>query len=159
MRNRMRPASRSVNSSDDWLNDTRAALTTARSEAHEASSATNPWSRTGTTFSATTSGVAATKSSVTGLYVGASGFAYPSWRGGFYAERERPAEFLERYSERLPSVELNNTGYRLPTSEQLAAMAARVPNGFRFAVKMSRRITYGLQLGLAPGFCTTVSAM
>ena len=41
--------------------------------------------------------------------------------------------------ERLPSVELNSTGYRLPSEEQFARWAEQVPNGFRFAVKMPPR--------------------
>jgi uncharacterized protein YecE (DUF72 family) len=100
-----------------------------------------------------TSGMTATRPSVTGLYVGASGFAYPSWRGGFYPGGARQGELLELYAKRLCSVEINNTGYRMPTDGQLGALAARVPDGFRFAVKMSRRITYGGQFGLAPAFC------
>ena len=47
-------------------------------------------------FSVITSAMAATPASVTGAYVGASGFSYPSWRGEFYAENARPGEFLER---------------------------------------------------------------
>ena len=50
-----------------------------------------------------------------------------------------PEEFLSFYAERLPSVELNSTGYRLPSEEQFARWAEQVPNGFRFAVKMPPR--------------------
>jgi uncharacterized protein YecE (DUF72 family) len=74
-------------------------------------------------------------------YVGASGFSYPSWRPGFYPEGTRPDEFLRRYSERLPTVELNNTFYRLPSEEQFERWAAETPPGFRFAVTMSRQVT------------------
>jgi len=48
------------------------------------------------------------------LYAGSSGFSYPSWKGGFYPVEARPEDFLRFYSERLPSVELNTTFYRLP---------------------------------------------
>ena len=48
-------------------------------------------------------------------------------------------EFLSFYAERLPSVELNSTGYRLPSEEQFERWAAQVPDGFRFAVKMPPR--------------------
>ena len=101
----------------------------------------------------------ATPASVPGLYVGTSGFSYPGWRGSFYPEKARPAEFLERYSERLPSVELNNTFYRLPSEEQLRAWAERTPSGFRFAVKMSRRITHFGGLDLVETFCERVRAL
>jgi uncharacterized protein YecE (DUF72 family) len=74
-------------------------------------------------------------------YVGASGFSYPSWRPGFYPEGTRPDEFLRRYAERLPTVELNNTFYRLPSEEQFERWAAETPPDFRFAVTMSRRFT------------------
>ena len=45
-------------------------------------------------------------------------------------------DFLSFYAQRLPSVELNSTGYRLPSEEQFARWAAQTPDGFRFAVKM-----------------------
>jgi uncharacterized protein YecE (DUF72 family) len=96
---------------------------------------------------------------VRGLYVGTSGFSYPSWRGVFYPEGARPSEFLELYAARLGSVELNNTFYRLPSEEQLAAWAAQVPDGFRFAVKMSRRITHFGGLELVGTFCERVRAL
>jgi uncharacterized protein YecE (DUF72 family) len=80
--------------------------------------------------------VTATKSSVPRPYVGASGWSYRSWRPGFYAAGTKPNEFLERYAERLPSVELNSTGYRLPAEEQFSSWAEQTPDTFRFAVKM-----------------------
>ena len=73
------------------------------------------------------------------LYVGTSGFSYASWRGGFYPADARPEEFLRYYAERLPSVELNTTGYRLPAADQFDRWAAETPPGFRFAVKMPPR--------------------
>ena len=73
------------------------------------------------------------------LSVGTSGWSYPSWRGGFYPEGAAPEDFLALYAERLPSVELNSTGYRLPSEEQFARWGAAVPDGFRFAVKAPPR--------------------
>jgi uncharacterized protein YecE (DUF72 family) len=81
--------------------------------------------------------VTATESSVTGLYVGTSGWSYPSWKPGFYPAEAKPAEFLRFYAERLPSVELNTTGYRLPAEEQFERWAAATPPGFRFAPKLN----------------------
>ena len=80
--------------------------------------------------------VAVTPTSVTGAYVGTSGFSYPSWRPGFYPREARPEDFLRLYAERLPSVELNVTGYRLPAEEQFDRWAGATPERFRFAVKM-----------------------
>jgi uncharacterized protein YecE (DUF72 family) len=84
-----------------------------------------------------TSGVTTISSSVTGLYVGTSGWSYPSWKPGFYPPETKPAEFLRHYAERLPSVELNTTGYRLPAEEQFERWAAATPSGFRFAPKLN----------------------
>jgi uncharacterized protein YecE (DUF72 family) len=82
------------------------------------------------------SAVAGTRPTVAGAQVGTSGFSYASWRPDFYPADARPEDFLRLYAERLPSVELNVTGYRLPSEEQFARWAAAVPDGFTFAVKM-----------------------
>lgn len=73
------------------------------------------------------------------LSVGTSGWSYPSWRPGFYPDGTANEDFLSYYAARLPSVELNSTGYRLPAEEQFARWAASVPDGFRFAVKAPPR--------------------
>src|SRR5919109_2937465 len=84
-----------------------------------------------------TSGVTATPPSVTGPYVGTSGWSYPSWKPGFYPPEAKPAEFLRYYAERLPGVELTTTGYRLPAEGQFERWAAATPPGFRFAPKLN----------------------
>jgi uncharacterized protein YecE (DUF72 family) len=106
-----------------------------------------------------TSAVAATGASVPGLHVGTSGFSYTSWRGAFYPAEARPRDFLPFYSERLPSVELNTTFYQLPTEQRLARWAAQTPADFRFAVKMTRRITHFGRLESIPDFCARVRAL
>jgi uncharacterized protein YecE (DUF72 family) len=73
------------------------------------------------------------------LSVGTSGWSYPSWRPAFYPEGTANEDFLAFYASRLPSVELNSTGYRLPSEEQFGRWAAAVPAGFRFAVKAPPR--------------------
>ena len=73
------------------------------------------------------------------LYAGSSGWSYPSWRPEFYPAGLANEEFLSFYSAQLPSVELNTTGYRLPSEEQFGRWAAQVPAGFRFAVKAPPR--------------------
>ena len=70
------------------------------------------------------------------IHVGTSGWSYPSWRGGFYPAGADPKTFLSFYAERLDTVELNTTGYRLPAEDQFARWAAQTPAGFTFAVKM-----------------------
>jgi uncharacterized protein YecE (DUF72 family) len=81
--------------------------------------------------------VTATAPSVPGLYVGTSGWSYPSWKPGFYPGETRPADFLTHYATRLPAVELNTTGYRLPAEGQFERWAEQTPAGFRFAPKLN----------------------
>jgi uncharacterized protein YecE (DUF72 family) len=68
--------------------------------------------------------------------VGTSGWSYPSWRPGFYPAGMDPSEFLRFYAERFSTVELNTTGYRLPSEEQFRRWAEQVPDGFEFAPKL-----------------------
>jgi uncharacterized protein YecE (DUF72 family) len=70
------------------------------------------------------------------VHVGASGWSYPTWRPGFYPAGTDPKEFLARYSAVFDTVELNTTGYRLPSEEQFRRWAEQVPDGFEFAVKL-----------------------
>jgi uncharacterized protein YecE (DUF72 family) len=49
---------------------------------------------------------------------------------------------LAFYAGRFSSVEINNTFYRLPQKETLAAWRDSVPSGFIFSVKASRYITH-----------------
>lgn len=74
--------------------------------------------------------------------VGTSGFSYPEWRGGFYPADLPDSRMLGYYSERLPAVEINNTFYRMPKGEQLAAWRDAVGADFQFVLKASRRITH-----------------
>jgi uncharacterized protein YecE (DUF72 family) len=120
------------------------------------SSRTNPWSRTRIVFSGMTSGVTAIESSLTGLYVGTSGFSFPTWKGGFYPPDAKQTDFLRLYTERLPSVELNNTFYRLPAETTFRRWAEIAPAGFRFAIKMTMSITHWGRLDDVGTFCERV---
>jgi uncharacterized protein YecE (DUF72 family) len=77
------------------------------------------------------------------IHVGSSGWSYPEWRGGFYPADAQPGDFLGHYAGKLSAVELNATYYRLPSEAQFEAWAAQVPEGFRFAVKLSRAVVDG----------------
>jgi len=76
------------------------------------------------------------------LLAGASGYSYKEWKGAFYPADIKPDAMLAWYSERLPTVEINNTFYRLPKAEVLENWAGATPPEFRFAIKASRRITH-----------------
>ena len=60
----------------------------------------------------------------------------------FYPESIKPDAMLAWYAERLPTVEINNTFYRMPSAAVLENWARATPEGFRFSIKASRRITH-----------------
>ena len=69
------------------------------------------------------------------LWAGASGYAFKEWKGSFYPEKIQPDAMLSWYAERLPSVEINNTFYRMPKLTVLENWAESTPKAFRFAIK------------------------
>lgn len=76
------------------------------------------------------------------ILAGTSGFSYKEWKGSFYPEDLPAQEMLRFYAERLPAVEINNTFYRMPKAQLLAGWSEQVPDGFRFVLKASQRITH-----------------
>lgn len=76
------------------------------------------------------------------IHVGTSGYSYKEWKGNFYPEKISPKEMLHFYSQRLGTVEINNTFYRMPTTGVLASWAGQVPDGFLFAIKAPQVITH-----------------
>jgi uncharacterized protein YecE (DUF72 family) len=80
------------------------------------------------------------------LFAGASGYSFKEWKGTFYPVDLKAEAMLGWYADRLPTVEINNTFYRLPKAEMLEHWAASTPAGFRFAIKASRRITHMARL-------------
>jgi len=76
------------------------------------------------------------------LLAGASGYSFKEWKGGFYPQKIKPEEMLAFYSQRLPTVEINNTFYQMPKLGVLENWARSTPEPFRFAIKASRRITH-----------------
>jgi uncharacterized protein YecE (DUF72 family) len=78
--------------------------------------------------------------------VGTSGYSYAPWKGSFYPEKLPAARMLGYYAERFPTVEINNTFYRMPAPEMLRKWAAETPETFRFVLKSPRRITHERKL-------------
>jgi uncharacterized protein YecE (DUF72 family) len=76
------------------------------------------------------------------VLVGTSGYSYKEWKGTFYPEDLKAADMLHYYAERLATVEINNTFYRMPTDSVLENWAGQVPKGFTFVLKGSQRITH-----------------
>jgi uncharacterized protein YecE (DUF72 family) len=75
------------------------------------------------------------------IRLGCSGWSYDHWREPVY--HGAPARtWLRRYAERFDTVEINSTFYRLPRRSAVAGWADQTPDGFCFAVKVSRYLTH-----------------
>jgi uncharacterized protein YecE (DUF72 family) len=75
-------------------------------------------------------------------YIGTSGWVYPHWRDVFYPPKLPQSKWLEFYTRYFSTVELNNSFYRLPSEQVFSNWRATSPEGFRYAVKVSRFITH-----------------
>jgi uncharacterized protein YecE (DUF72 family) len=80
--------------------------------------------------------------STAGVFIGTSGWHYNHWRGPFYPERFPAAGMLDFYARHFRTVEINNSFYRLPPENAVAAWRDSTPSGFCFAMKGSRFITH-----------------
>jgi uncharacterized protein YecE (DUF72 family) len=80
------------------------------------------------------------------LNAGTSGYAFKEWKGSFYPPDLKDDGMLGYYASKFPTVEINNTFYRLPKEAVLQAWAGQVPEPFTFAIKASQRITHHARL-------------
>ncbi|MGE5808673.1 MAG: DUF72 domain-containing protein, partial [Nitrospirota bacterium] len=48
------------------------------------------------------------------IHIGTSGWHYEHWKGPFYPDDIAAGRFLEYYAGRFPTVEINNSFYRMP---------------------------------------------
>jgi len=76
-------------------------------------------------------------------FIGTSGYDYRHWWDGVFYPREIPQKkWLQFYSKKFNSVELNVSFYRLPTKQTFESWYERTPGDFVFSVKGSRFITH-----------------
>ena len=76
------------------------------------------------------------------MLAGTSGYSYKEWVGPFYPEKLPASAMLRYYAERFPTVEINNTFYKMPEESMLERWAREVPEGFAFTLKAPQRITH-----------------
>jgi len=75
-------------------------------------------------------------------YVGCSGWYYSDWAGKFYPEKGSRSKWLEYYSRKFQTVEVNNTFYRFPNEKTLQGWYDRTPKDFKFSLKANQLITH-----------------
>ena len=85
------------------------------------------------------------------VYIGTSGWSYKSWAKAFYPEDVPKNRHFEFYATQFPTVEINNTFYRLPTRAAVKAWRDKAPPGFVYAIKGSRFITHMKKLANLDG--------
>jgi uncharacterized protein YecE (DUF72 family) len=76
------------------------------------------------------------------IIVGTSGWQYDDWRGRFYPEALATSEWLEHFSRVFPTVEVNNSFYRLPDERAFDRWRRLTPDDFVVTVKANRYITH-----------------
>jgi uncharacterized protein YecE (DUF72 family) len=85
------------------------------------------------------------------VFTGTSGYSYKEWKGRFYPEKMKEPDMLGFYAGRFPTVEINNTFYRMPAAEMLQKWGEQTPESFTFVLKAPQRITHHKRLGDAGG--------
>ena len=76
------------------------------------------------------------------LYVGTSGWAYPSWKPAFYPEKLAQKKFLNFYANKLNTVEVNFTFRQLVKETTIQKWLADTPKHFRFTIKAHQVLTH-----------------
>lgn len=79
---------------------------------------------------------------MTQLLIGTSGYDYPEWKGVFYPQDLKRADFLSYYATQFNALELNNTFYNMPTAQRLFSFYERSQGSLRFSVKANRLLTH-----------------
>ncbi len=76
------------------------------------------------------------------LYVGTSGWAYPSWKPDFYPDKLAQKKFLNYYASKLNAVEVNYTFRQLVKETTVQNWLAETPDHFRFTIKAHQVLTH-----------------
>jgi uncharacterized protein YecE (DUF72 family) len=84
------------------------------------------------------------------LICGTSGFAYPTWKPGFYPEKLPARRFLEYYATRLNGLEVNYTYRTLPSAKILEGWIATTGPDFIFCPKAHQKLTHIGRLTASP---------
>ncbi len=97
------------------------------------------------------------------IHIGAQGWNYEDWVGAFYPRGSRSSEFLDLYVKAFDTVEIDSTFYAIPSEASIISWAKRVPDEFRFSLKLPQQITHENRLHncdeLLEQFCQRVRGL
>jgi uncharacterized protein YecE (DUF72 family) len=77
-----------------------------------------------------------------GIRVGTVSWAKDHWVGPFYPEDLPKDGHLAHYAKSFDTVEVDATFYRTPSPQTCRAWRERTPDGFRFSLKVMKRVTH-----------------
>ena len=97
------------------------------------------------------------------LFIGTSGWAYPTWKPDFYPEKLAQKKFLNHYATQLNTVEVNFTFRQLVKETTIQNWLDQTPPHFRLGIKAHQMITHLKRLKGAeeflPRFLSTVEPL
>ncbi len=97
------------------------------------------------------------------LFIGTSGWAYPSWKPDFYPEKLAQKKFLNHYATQLNTVEVNFTFRQLVKESTITNWIEQTPATFRFGIKAHQVITHIKRLkateDFLPRFLATIEPL
>ncbi|MFZ0761934.1 MAG: DUF72 domain-containing protein [Candidatus Sulfotelmatobacter sp.] len=97
------------------------------------------------------------------LFVGTSGWAYPTWKPNFYPAKLAQKQFLSYYAAQLNTVEVNFTFRQLVKETTIQNWIQETPSNFRFGIKAHQVITHIKRLkgagDFVPRFLATIEPL
>ena len=97
------------------------------------------------------------------LFVGTSGWAYPTWKPDFYPAKLAQKKFLNHYATQLNTVEVNFTFRQLVKETTIQNWMQETPAHFRFGIKAHQVITHIKRLkatdDFLPRFLATIEPL
>jgi len=76
------------------------------------------------------------------LRIGTSSFTAAGWRGTFYPEGMKQADYLGHYATEFNTVEIDSTWYSPPSERRVSNWAAQTPDHFTISAKVPQIITH-----------------
>lgn len=75
------------------------------------------------------------------IHIGTSGWSYKHWKDTFYPKELKPTDYLSYYAQHFSTTEINTTFYHTPRLSTVENWRNKVPDTFRFSIKMNRFLT------------------
>jgi len=79
------------------------------------------------------------------ISIGTAGWDYKGWKGTFYPKKLDKQYYLKYYSDYFNVIEINSSFYNLPSKIMMNNWINKVPDNFRFIIKVWQEITHNLE--------------